>query len=188
MFGAAFVAPSGFAGTRKRLFHGHHILPNAVDDTVSLGAAPTMSLIVVLQRLGTSSAPSSSKASLVSAKRKSQGSLRDARPETDPSSVLRRSRRIVGSHEWNYPRQMVEIRRLASGVQDRDKISKSIFSMSSRSIGPCRRLQDQEGGALVLLIDELDRTDEPFEAFLLEVLSDRTIPELGTIKAKVLRS
>ncbi|MCR9254816.1 MAG: MoxR family ATPase [Alphaproteobacteria bacterium] len=91
-------------------------------------------------------------------------------------------------YEWNYPRQMVEIRLAeAAGEHDRDKISKSIFADEFLIHRPLLdALQDQEGGAPVLLIDELDRTDEPFEAFLLEVLSDFqvTIPELGTIKAK----
>jgi len=91
-------------------------------------------------------------------------------------------------YEWNYPRQMVEIRLAeAAGEHDRQKIAGSIFSDDFLIHRPLLdALQEQEGGAPVLLIDELDRTDEPFEAFLLEVLSDFqvTIPELGTIKAK----
>lgn len=90
-------------------------------------------------------------------------------------------------YEWNYPRQMVEIRLAeAAGETDRSAISGSIFSDEFLIRRPLlEALQPQEGGPPILLIDELDRTDEPFEAFLLEVLSDFqvTIPELGTIKA-----
>jgi len=90
-------------------------------------------------------------------------------------------------YEWNYPRQMVEIRLAeASGQADRQEIAANIYSESFLVRRPLlRALEPHAGGAPVLLIDELDRTDEPFEAFLLEVLSDFqvTIPELGTIKA-----
>ena len=90
-------------------------------------------------------------------------------------------------YEWNYPRQMVEIRLAeASGDRDRDMLAKDIFDESFLIERPIlQALMPQDGGAPVLLIDELDRTDEPFEAFLLEVLSDFqvSIPELGTVKA-----
>ena len=90
-------------------------------------------------------------------------------------------------YEWNYPRQMVEIRLAeASGDRDRDMLAKDIFDESFLIERPIlQALMPQDGGAPVLLIDELDRTDEPFEAFLLEVLSDFqvSIPELGTLKA-----
>jgi MoxR-like ATPase len=90
-------------------------------------------------------------------------------------------------YEWNYPRQMIEIRLAeAEGVKSREGIAEDIFSEKFLNRRPI--LQAIEGdlsGAPVLLIDELDRTDEPFEAYLLEVLSDFqvTIPEIGTIKA-----
>ena len=90
-------------------------------------------------------------------------------------------------YEWNYSRQMIEIRLAeAEGVKSREGIAQDIFSEKFLIRRPL--LQALEGGvdgAPVLLIDELDRTDEPFEAFLLEVLSDFqvTIPELGTIRA-----
>jgi MoxR-like ATPase len=90
-------------------------------------------------------------------------------------------------YEWNYPRQMIEIRLAeAEGVKSREGIAEDIFSKKFLNRRPI--LQAIEGdisGAPVLLIDELDRTDEPFEAYLLEVLSDFqvTIPEIGTIKA-----
>ena len=87
-------------------------------------------------------------------------------------------------YEWNYQAQMIEIRLAeAAGDLDRTKISADIFSERFLTRRPL--LQALEGDC-VLLIDELDRTDEAFEAFLLEVLSDFqvTIPELGTIKAK----
>ncbi|WP_193371487.1 AAA family ATPase [Pelagibius marinus] len=90
-------------------------------------------------------------------------------------------------YEWNYPRQMVEIRVAeAAGQQDREKLSGDIFDERFLIERPLlQALRPDERGAPVLLIDELDRTDEPFEAFLLEVLSDFqiTIPELGTIAA-----
>ena len=90
-------------------------------------------------------------------------------------------------YEWNYAAQMVEIRLAeASGQTDRSALSKDIFSdrfLIERPI--LQALRPDEAGAPVLLIDELDRADEAFEAFLLEVLADNqvTIPELGTISA-----
>jgi MoxR-like ATPase len=111
-------------------------------------------------------------------------------------------------YEWNYPRQMIEIRLAeaggklheasgraneaagqvheASGQAARKKLSQDIFSEQFLIKRPLlQALEASEGAAPVLLIDELDRTDEPFEAYLLEVLSDFqvSIPELGTIKA-----
>ena len=90
-------------------------------------------------------------------------------------------------YEWNYPRQMVEIRVAeAAGEHDREKLSGDIFDERFLIERPLlQALRPDAAGAPVLLIDELDRTDEPFEAFLLEVLSDFqiTIPELGTVKA-----
>jgi MoxR-like ATPase len=90
-------------------------------------------------------------------------------------------------YEWNYPRQMIEIRLTeAEGAGSRDKLEKDIFSERFLIRRPLlQALEGQQGSAPVLLIDELDRTDEPFEAYLLEVLSDFqvTIPEIGTIKA-----
>ena len=91
-------------------------------------------------------------------------------------------------YEWNYAAQMVEIRmREASGETDRDAMEEGVFSEQFLIRRPLlQALQQVDGVAPVLLIDELDRTDEAFEAFLLEVLSEFqvTIPELGTIKAK----
>jgi MoxR-like ATPase len=90
-------------------------------------------------------------------------------------------------YEWNYQRQMLEIRLAeAGGVQDRDQLANDIFAERFLIRRPLlQALEPDVTGPAVLLIDELDRTDEPFEAFLLEVLSDFqvTIPELGTIKA-----
>jgi MoxR-like ATPase len=91
-------------------------------------------------------------------------------------------------YEWDYARQMIEIRLAeATETADRDRLSSDIFSEKFLIKRPLlKALENTVGGAPVLLIDELDRTDEPFEAFLLEVLSDFqvTIPEFGTIKAK----
>lgn len=90
-------------------------------------------------------------------------------------------------YEWNYASQMVEIRLAeATGDRDRQTLEGDIFSERFLIERPLlKALRPGVEGAPVLLIDELDRTDEPFEAFLLEVLSDYqiTIPELGTIKA-----
>jgi MoxR-like ATPase len=90
-------------------------------------------------------------------------------------------------YEWNYPRQMIEIRLAeASGKADRKKLGHDIFSAEFLIKRPLLQALEASGGAApVLLIDELDRTDEPFEAYLLEVLSEFqvSIPELGTIKA-----
>src|SRR5262244_2545364 len=91
-------------------------------------------------------------------------------------------------YEWNYSRQMIEIRLAeAAGDSNRDALGADIFSERFLIKRPLlQALEKDIAGAPVLLIDELDRTDEPFEAYLLEVLSDFqiTIPELGTIKAQ----
>ena len=90
-------------------------------------------------------------------------------------------------YEWNYAAQMIEIRLAeAAGAVNRDQLSSSIFAEKFMIRRPLLQALQGEGGlAPILLIDELDRTDEAFEAYLLEVLSDFqiTIPELGTIKA-----
>ncbi len=90
-------------------------------------------------------------------------------------------------YEWNYAAQMVEIRmREASGETDKASMQKGVFTDQFLIKRPLlNALEGEPGRAPVLLIDELDRTDEAFEAFLLEILSDFqvTIPELGTIKA-----
>jgi MoxR-like ATPase len=90
-------------------------------------------------------------------------------------------------YEWNYPRQMIEIRLAeAMGDSNRESLGSDIFSERFLIKRPLlQALQKDASGAPVLLIDELDRTDEPFEAYLLEVLSDFqiTIPEIGTVKA-----
>ncbi|MBM3513974.1 MAG: MoxR family ATPase [Alphaproteobacteria bacterium] len=90
-------------------------------------------------------------------------------------------------YEWNYPRQMMAIRLAeAAGEGRRHELARDIYGAEFLIKRPLlNALEGSAGMAPVLLIDELDRTDEPFEAFLLEVLSDFqiTIPELGTIKA-----
>ena len=90
-------------------------------------------------------------------------------------------------YEWNYARQMIEIRLAeAEGVSDRARLAGDVFGEAFLIERPIlSALRPDPAGAPVLLIDELDRTDEPFEAYLLEVLADFqvTIPELGTIKA-----
>jgi MoxR-like ATPase len=90
-------------------------------------------------------------------------------------------------YEWNFAEQMIAIRTAeATGGADRDALKSELFTQDYLIERPLlQAMRPQPGGAPVLLIDELDRTDEPFEAFLLEALSDFqvTIPELGTIKA-----
>ncbi|HEX6840961.1 MAG TPA: MoxR family ATPase, partial [Stellaceae bacterium] len=90
-------------------------------------------------------------------------------------------------YEWNYPRQMIEIRLAESGSESRDTVEEEIFSERFLIKRPrFQALEPELDGPPVLLIDELDRTDEPFEAYLLEVLSDFqiTIPEIGTVHAE----
>ena len=91
-------------------------------------------------------------------------------------------------YEWNYAAQMIEIRmEEAAGEVDRDDMERNVFSEKYLIRRPVlEALTGKAGAAPVFLIDELDRTDEAFEAFLLEILSDFqvTVPELGTIKAE----
>ncbi|SEL02417.1 MoxR-like ATPase [Roseovarius azorensis] len=90
-------------------------------------------------------------------------------------------------YEWNFAGQMIAIRAAeASGGVDRGHLKDELFTEDYLVERPLlQAMRPQPGGASVLLIDEIDRTDEPFEAFLLEALSDFqvTIPELGTIRA-----
>ncbi len=90
-------------------------------------------------------------------------------------------------YEWNFPAQMIAIRTAeADGNADRDLLQRELFGPDFLVERPLlQAMRPDENGPPVLLIDELDRTDEPFEAFLLEALSDFqvTIPELGTIAA-----
>ena len=89
-------------------------------------------------------------------------------------------------YEWNYPRQIMAIRLVEASGKSTDA-AQQIYSEQYLIKRPLlQALEKHDSGPPVLLIDELDRTDEPFEAFLLEVLSDFqvTIPELGTVKAE----
>jgi MoxR-like ATPase len=90
-------------------------------------------------------------------------------------------------YEWNYGAQMIAIRLAeAEGEHDRARIEHDVFSEQYLIKRPLlQALEADPDGPPVLLIDEVDRTDEAFEAFLLEVLADFqvTVPELGTIKA-----
>ena len=92
-------------------------------------------------------------------------------------------------YEWNYPRQMMAIRLAESdGAKTKDALSENIYGPEYLIERPLlSALRADLAGPPVLLIDELDRTDEPFEAYLLEILSDYqiTIPELGQIAAEV---
>jgi MoxR-like ATPase len=93
-------------------------------------------------------------------------------------------------YEWNYPRQMLEIRLAElggeAGAEGRARLARDIFAERFLLKRPLLlALEPDAAGPPVLLIDELDRTDEPFEAFLLEILSDFqvTVPEMGTVRA-----
>ncbi len=89
-------------------------------------------------------------------------------------------------YEWNYARQMIEIRLAEAGAGSREALAKDVFDERFLIKRPLlQALESDAAGPPVLLIDELDRTDEAFEAYLLEVLSDFqiTIPEIGTVKA-----
>jgi MoxR-like ATPase len=90
-------------------------------------------------------------------------------------------------YDWNFPAQMVAIRTAeAAGGANRDALQSELFSDLYLIKRPLlQAMQPDEKGPPILLIDELDRTDAPFEAFLLEALSEFqvTIPELGTIAA-----
>ncbi len=90
-------------------------------------------------------------------------------------------------YEWNYQRQMIEIRLAeAGGDADRSRLGADIFSERFLIERPLlQAMRRHDSGPPVLLIDELDRADEPFEAFLLEALSDFqvTVPEIGPIRA-----
>jgi MoxR-like ATPase len=91
-------------------------------------------------------------------------------------------------YEWNYPAQMMAIRLSeAAGEHDKDRIEHDVFSERYLIKRPLlQAMEPGVSGAPVLLIDEIDRADEAFEAFLLEILSDFqvTIPELGVVKAQ----
>ena len=90
------------------------------------------------------------------------------------------------AYEWNYQRQMLEIRIAEAAHEDRARIEHDLFSERFLVKRPLlQALEPDPAGPPVLLIDEIDRTDEPFEAFLLEVLSDFqvTIPEIGPVRA-----
>jgi MoxR-like ATPase len=90
-------------------------------------------------------------------------------------------------YEWNYPKQLLHIRLEEQKIRDKGEIEQIIYSPAFLIKRPLlEAILRSEKKAPVLLIDEIDRSDEEFEAFLLEVLSDFqiTIPELGTLKAK----
>lgn len=91
----------------------------------------------------------------------------------------------LAAYEWNYARQMLEIRLGEAGHESREQIAASLFSERFLIARPLLRALQPHAAPPVLLIDELDRTDEPFEAYLLEVLSDFqiTIPEFCTVRA-----
>ena len=90
-------------------------------------------------------------------------------------------------YEWDYPRQMLEIRLLEARGEGERAAARDVFSEHFLLRRPLLQALRAEGPAPVLLIDEIDRADEEFEAFLLELLSDFqvTIPEIGTLRAGV---
>ena len=95
----------------------------------------------------------------------------------------------AAAYEWDHPRQLMAIRLAeAAGHTDRDELSRDIYTREFLQARPLLSAIDPDLPPAVLLIDELDRADEPFEAFLLELLADFqiTVPELGTLRAKTL--
>jgi len=91
-------------------------------------------------------------------------------------------------YEWNYARQMLHIRAAEHGAAGNDALARQVFGPDFLIKRPLlQAIETVNGKAPVLLIDEIDRADEEFEAFLLELLSDYqvTIPELGTLKAEL---
>ena len=95
----------------------------------------------------------------------------------------------AAAYEWDHARQLMAIRLAeAAGDTDRSALSSDIYSREFLQARPLLSAIDPDLPPAVLLIDELDRADEPFEAFLLELLADFqiTVPELGTVKAKTL--
>ena len=95
----------------------------------------------------------------------------------------------AAAYEWNHARQLMAIRlaEAAGGTEDRAAMERGIYDRRFLQERPLLQAHSPEEGPAVLLIDELDRADEPFEAFLLEILADfqLTVPELGTIHAAV---
>jgi len=93
----------------------------------------------------------------------------------------------AAAYEWDHARQLMAIRLAeAAGHTDRDELSSDIYTRKYLRARPLLSAIDPDQPPSVLLIDELDRADEPFEAFLLELLADFqvTVPELGTVRAK----
>ena len=93
----------------------------------------------------------------------------------------------AAAYEWDHARQLMAIRLAeAAGQTDRDELSRDIYTREFLQARPLLSAIDPDLPPAVLLIDELDRADEPFEAFLLELLADFqiTVPELGTVRAK----
>jgi MoxR-like ATPase len=95
----------------------------------------------------------------------------------------------AAAYEWDHARQLMAIRLAeAAGQTDREELARDIYTREFLQARPLLSAIDPDQPPAVLLIDELDRADEPFEAFLLELLADFqiSVPELGTIRAKML--
>jgi len=95
----------------------------------------------------------------------------------------------AAAYEWDHARQLMAIRMAeAAGHTDRHELSRDIYTREFLQARPLLSAIDPDLPPAVLLIDELDRADEPFEAFLLELLADFqiTVPELGTVRARTL--
>ena len=94
----------------------------------------------------------------------------------------------AAAYEWDHARQLMAIRLAeAAGQTDRDELARDIYTREFLAARPLLSAIDPDLPPAVLLIDELDRADEPFEAFLLELLADFqiTVPEYGTVRAAV---
>ncbi len=102
--------------------------------------------------------------------------------QTDPAPVLRGLDANTALYEWNYPKQMLRIKLEEVEHGDKKEVETEIFTQDYLIKRPLlEAIQSEEANPPVLLIDEIDRADMEFEAFLLEVLSDFqiTIPEIG---------
>ena len=168
-------------------------LPASVDATASLLAAEDY---VAERRLATAVLPRAQARAPAVPRRRGRASGKTEIAKVLASGLERKLVRLqcyegldtaAAVYEWNYPRQMIEIRLAeAAGGVERDTLAHDIFTTRFLLKRPLlEALVPHDGVAPVLLIDELDRADEPFEAYLLEVLAEYqvTIPELGAMRA-----
>ncbi len=169
----AEVTPSSVAGTAALLAQGGYIADPALATTVHLALAMHRPLFLEGE-------PGTGKTEIAKVLAAGLG-RRLVRLQCYDGMDL-----SAAAYEWDHARQLMAIRLAeAAGERDRASLGRSIFGREFLQARPLLSAIDPEQPPAVLLIDELDRADEPFEAFLLELLADFqiTVPELGTIKA-----